>query len=165
MLKIIVPVPRGFGNSTPSGKEFRDHEAFRSWIRSTGWGRFIGNQFDTIILPLGNPKGFDPLPFLIGKKEVMARKQSTFELFDESDPERLVIRATLKNPEQNTTFDHILITLDRQRRLPVAVEYQRGWGGKDSRQFKLVEIQLDQPIDEGVFLPTKPKAGRSKRLE
>ena len=96
------------------GEDLRDHEVFRLWLRSTGWGRFAGNQFDTIFLALGNPKVFEPLTFVIGMKEVVDRRQFTFELFDRSDPERLVIRATLINPAQNTTFDHIFITLDRR---------------------------------------------------
>jgi hypothetical protein len=137
-------------------KDLRDHEVFRLWLRSTGWGRFAGNQFDTIFLALGNPKVFEPLTFVIGMKEVVDRRQFTFELFDRSDPERLVIRATLINPAQNTTFDHIFITLDRARFLPVAIEYQKGWGGKDSRQFTLVSIELDRPIDDSVFVPQKP---------
>lgn len=137
-------------------KNLRDHEAFRLWLRSTGWGRFAGNQFDSIFLALGNPKGFEPLTFLIGMQEVVDRRQFTFELFDKSDPERLVIRATLVNPAQNTTFDHIFITLDRDRHLPIAVEYQKGLGGRDSRQFTLVAIALDQPIDDGAFRPEKP---------
>ena len=137
-------------------KDLRDYEVFRIWMRSTGWGRFVGNQFDLIFLTLGNPKGFDPLPFLVGMKEIVERKQFTFELIDESDPERPVIRATLVNPAQNTTFDHILITLDRERRLPIAVEYQKGLGGRDSRQFVLVAIELDRPMDDGVFVPEKP---------
>ena len=99
---------------------------------------------------------FEPLTFVIGMKEVVDRRQFTFELFDRSDPERLVIRATLINPAQNTTFDHIFITLDRARFLPVAIEYQKGWGGKDSRQFTLVSIELDQPIDDSAFVPQKP---------
>jgi len=138
------------------GEDLRDHETFRLWLRSTGWGRFAGNQFDTIFLALGNPKVFEPLTFLIGMKEVVDRRQFTFELFDQSDPERLVIRATLINPGQNTTFDHIFITLDRARFLPVAIEYQKGWGGKDGRQFALVSIELDQPIDDSLFVPQKP---------
>ena len=132
-----------------------DYEMFRLWIRSSGWGRFMGNQFDSIFPALGNPKGIDPLPFVVGMKEIVARKQFKFELFDETDPERVVVKATLTDPSQNTTFDHIFITLNRKRHLPIAVEYQKGWGGKDSRQYTLVAVQLDQPIDDGLFVPKK----------
>ena len=138
-------------------EKLKDYEAFRAMMLISGWGRFVGNQFDFIFPALGNPKEIDPLPFFVGMKTTLARKLFRFELLEDSDPDRLVVRATPLTDFQKQLYDHVLITLDRERHLPVAVEYQRGWRGRDSRHYTLVAIKLDQPISDDKFVTQKPK--------
>ncbi len=137
--------------------ELGSYELFRQSIQNSGWGWFVGNQFDFIFPALSNPKDIDPLPFLVGMKETVAKKRFKFELLENSDANGLVVRATPLDPTLNTTYDHILVTLDRERHLPVVVEYQKGWRGKDSRRYTLVAIKLDRQIDDASFVPQKPK--------
>ena len=85
--------------------------------------------------------------------ETVAKKRFKFELLENSDTNGVVVRATPLEPALDTTYDHILITLDRERHLPVAVEYQKGWRGNDSRRYTLLAVKLDQPIDEASFVP------------
>jgi hypothetical protein len=133
------------------------YQEFRDSTREAWSGRFMGNQFDLIFPPLGNPKEIDPLPFLVGMKEIVAKKQFKFELFEDSDPDRLVVRATPLDPVLKSAYDHVFITLDRERHLPIAVEYQRGWRSNDSRRYTLLAIKLNQPIDDASFMPQKPE--------
>ena len=93
-------------------------------------------------------------------KTTIARKLYSFELLEDSDPDRLVVRATPRNEALKQLYDHVLITLDRERHLPVAVEYQRGWRGMDSRHYTLVAIKLDQPISDDKLSVKRPKAGQ-----
>ena len=80
----------------------------------------------------------------VGGTDSKALHHLIYEVVDNSIDEALAGRC-----------DHIFITLNRKRHLPLAVEYQKGWGGKDSRQYTLVAVQLDQPIDDGLFAPKK----------
>jgi len=65
-------------------------------------------------------------------------------------------------PDQKSLFKDILITLDRERCLPIAAVYRRGWRGKDIRQFTLTEVNLDRPIADAAFEPQKLEGGRFK---
>jgi hypothetical protein len=138
-------------------ERLKDYEVFRAMMLTSGWAKLVGNQFDFIFPALGNPKEIDPLPFFVGMKTALARKLFRFELLEDSDPDQLVVRATPLTEFQKQLYDQVLITLDRERHLPVAVEYQRGWHGRDSRHYTLVAIKLDQPISDGVFVAQKPK--------
>ncbi|HEX4070437.1 MAG TPA: hypothetical protein VHX68_04690 [Planctomycetaceae bacterium] len=140
----------------------KDYEVFRAMILTSGWGRFVGNQFDFIFPALGNPKEIDPLPFFVGMKATLARKSFRFELVDDGDPDRLVVRATPLSEALKQIYDHVLITLDRERHLPVAVEYQRGWRGRDTRHYTLVAVKLDQPINDDLFVAQKPNGWKFK---
>ena len=132
------------------------HELFSEEVLKTSWGgQLLGNQFDLIFPTLGNPKEADPLPFFVGMKDTVAKKQFRFELLDASDPQRFVIRATPLGAEPKSLFNDILITLDRERCLPVAVVYRRGWRGKDTKQFTLIEANLDRPFADAAFEPEK----------
>ena len=126
-------------------------------ILISGWGRFVGNQFDFIFPALGNPKEIDPLPFFVGMKSILARKSFRFELLDDPDPDRLILRATPLTEALKPLFDHVLITLDSDRHLPVAVEYQRGWRGRIAWRVSLIAVKLDQPISDDKFVAQKPK--------
>jgi hypothetical protein len=138
-------------------EKLSEYEVFRAMMLTSGWAKFVGNQFDFIFPALGNPKEIDPLPFFVGMKSTLARKLFRFELLEDPDPDRLVVRATPVTEATKQLFDHVLITLDRERHLPVAVEYQRGWRGRDSRQYSLVAIKLDEPISDDIFAAQKPK--------
>jgi hypothetical protein len=140
-----------------AAEALKDYEGFRAMMLASGWAKFVGNQFDFIFPALGNPKEIDPLPFFVGMKTTLATKRYKFELFEDSDPDRLVLRATPLTEALKQLYDHVLITLDRDRHLPVAVEYQRGWRGRDSRHYTLVAIKLDQPISDDKFVAQKPK--------
>ena len=136
--------------------QVRKHELFQEEVLKQSWGgRLMGNQFDLIFPTLSNPKGVDPLPFFVGMKDTVAKQQFRFELLDDSDPQRFVIRATPVDPDQKSLFNDILITLDRERCLPIAVVYRRGWKGKDIRQFTVIEANLDRPLVDAVFEPEK----------
>jgi hypothetical protein len=140
-----------------TAEKLKDYADFRAMMLASGWAKFVGNQFDFIFPALGNPKEIDPLPFFVGMKTTLARKLFRFELLEDSDPDRLVLRATPLTETLKQLYDHVLITLDRERHLPVAVEYQRGWRGRDSRHYTLVAIKLDQPIMDDIFVAQKPK--------
>jgi hypothetical protein len=136
--------------------QVRKDEVFQEEVLKQSWGgRLMGNQFDLIFPTLSNPQGVDPLPFLVGMKETVAKKQFRFELLDASDPQRFVIRATPLGPDQKSLFKDILITLDSERCLPIAVAYRRGWRDKDIRQFTLIEANLDRPLADAAFEPRK----------
>jgi len=138
--------------------QVRKHDLFYEEMRkSLGSQLLMGNQFDLIFPTLGNPKEVDPLPFLVGMKDTVAKKQLRFELLDDTDPQRFVIRATPLDPDQKPLFNDILITLDREKCLPIAVVYRRGWRGKDTKQFTLTEVNLDRPIADAAFEPQKLK--------
>jgi outer membrane lipoprotein-sorting protein len=138
------------------------YDNFRKGIQGSWRGRFMGNEFDFIFPSLGNPNEIDPLPFFVGMDETVVKNQFKFKLTEGSDPNHPVVRATPIDPALKSTYDHILITLDSVRRLPIAVEYQRGWRGKDSRQYTLLAIELDRPIDDATFVPQKPKDSKIK---
>jgi hypothetical protein len=138
--------------------QVRRYALFQEEVLKKSWGgQLMGNQFDLIFTTLYNPKEVDPLPLWVGMKDIVAQKQFRFDLLDASHPERLVIRATPLDPDQKSLFKEILITLDRERCLPIAVAYERGWRGKDIRQFTLIEANLDRPIADAVFEPQKPE--------
>jgi hypothetical protein len=143
-----------------SMQQANDYEAFRSMLTYYRAGRLAGSQFDLIFTSLRSPKLVDPLPFLIGIREVVARKQFTFELAESANPDQIVVRATPLNHDQKSLYNNVMITLDKERCLPVALEYQRGRRGKDTRHFTFLEIQLDQPMDDASLEPDIPKGWR-----
>jgi hypothetical protein len=138
------------------------YEAFRAMAKDSWQGRWAANQLDLIFPALGDPKDADPLPFWIGMKDVVARKQLTFELLDASNPKRFILRATPAGPGPDSPYHDILITLDRARFLPLSVVYRKGWGNNDTRQFTLVDVALDAVLDDAAFAPTQPKGWKIK---
>jgi hypothetical protein len=133
-----------------------DYEKFRSMLTHYWIGRMPGNQFDLIFTSLRSPKDVDPLPFLLDMREIVARKQYGFELAKSANPNKIVVRATPLKHDQKALYNDVLITLDKERCLPVALEYQRGRHSKDTRHYTLMEIQLDQPIDDVALEPEVP---------
>jgi hypothetical protein len=131
-------------------------DAFTLGMKASWGGRLAGNQFDVIFPLLSDPKQIDPLPFWVGMKELVAKKQFSFTLLDASDPERPVLRATPVRTDSRSSDRDILITLDRAHGLPIAVSFQRGWRDKDKRQFTVVEAHLNPPISDAAFEPPKP---------
>jgi hypothetical protein len=134
-----------------------EYAEFRRSIQESWWGRFMGNTFEFIFPALGDPKEIDPLPFLIEMKGIMAKRQFRFELLENSDDDRFVLRATPLDPVLKSSYDHVIVTLDRERHLPIVVEYQRGWRGNDRRRYTLLSIEVDRPIDDASLVPRKLK--------
>ncbi len=133
-----------------------EYEEFRAMVQDYWAGRLTGNQFDLIFAPLGNPKELDPLPFVIDMKDVLAKKRYTYEFFAGAEPRQLVVRATPVQTSPKPLFNDVLITLDDERLLPVALEYRRGRLNRDTRRYTLLEVQLNQPIDDASFEPHIP---------
>jgi outer membrane lipoprotein-sorting protein len=142
--------------------EIGHYEEFRQWIGESWWNRWLGNSFDLIFPTLSNPREVDPLPFLIGMKAIVAKKLFKFERLDDNDSPGLLIRATPLNPELRTSFNDILITLDKERYLPIAIEYRRGWRNKDTRRYTFLEVKLDLPLANSSFEPHKPEGWQIK---
>jgi hypothetical protein len=115
--------------------EVDEHETFRGWIRQSWWNGFVGNSFDLVFPTLGNPREVDPLPFLMGMKAVVGKNLFKFERLGDSESQGVVFRATPLDPQLRSSFNGVLITLDKERRLPVVVEYRRGWKNRDIRQY------------------------------
>jgi hypothetical protein len=143
-----------------SMEQIGDYEAFRSMLTHYWAGRMAGNQFDLIFTALRSPKDVDPLPFLIDMREIMAKKQFAFEIAESAVPNQVAVRATPLKHDQKSLYNDVLITLDKERCLPVALEYQRGRRGRETRHFTLLEVQLDQPIDDAALEPKIPKGWR-----
>lgn len=143
-----------------SMEQVGEYEEFRSMLTDYWAGRMTGNQFDLIFTSLSSPKNVDPLPFLIDMQEVVAKKQFAFELAASANPDQIVVRATPLQHDQKALYNDVMITLDKKRCLPVALEYQRGRRGHDTRRYTLLEVQLDQPIDDAVLEPEIPKGWR-----
>ncbi len=140
-----------------------EYEDFRDDLQKYWVTRWLGGSgFDLIFPALANPKDVDPLPFLVGMRETVARKLFKFELIENADPSRFVVRATPVAPDLKASYNEVLITLDRKRCLPVAVEYQSGWRSRDIRRYTILKIQLDAPIADSVFEPLKPKGWEIK---
>jgi hypothetical protein len=97
---------------------------------------------------------------LIDMREIVARKQFAFELAPSAKPDQIIVRATPLKHRENSLYHDVMITLDKERCLPVALEYQRGLRGRDTRHFTLLEVQLDQPIDDASLEPEVPKGWR-----
>jgi hypothetical protein len=156
---------------TPSKKEVRlwpmeqvrEYEAFRAMVKDYWAGRLAGNQFDLIFGSLSSPKEVDPLPFLIGMKDVLAKKRFTYEFFAGAEPRQLVVRATPVQTSPKSLFNDVLITLDNERLLPVALEYRRGRLNRDTRRYTLLEVQLNQAIDDATFEPHIPNGWRLEK--
>jgi outer membrane lipoprotein-sorting protein len=140
-----------------SMEQIGEYQGFRSTLTDYWAGRRAGSQFDLILRLLHTAKGVDPLPFLIDMREIVAKKQFAFELAQSANPDQIVVRATPLLPEQKSLYDEVMITLDKERCLPVAIEYQRGRRTKDTRHYTLLEVQLDPPIDDSTFDPEIPK--------
>jgi outer membrane lipoprotein-sorting protein len=143
-----------------SMEQVSDYEGFRSMLTHHWAGRMTGNQFDLIFTALRSPKDVDPLPFLIDMREIVAKKRFAFELAPSANPDQIVIRATPLSHDQKSLYNDIVITLDKERCLPVALEYQRGIRGRDTRRFTILEVRLDQPIDDAELAPEIPKGWR-----
>jgi outer membrane lipoprotein-sorting protein len=148
--------PRKKEIEVSSKAEVAQYEIFRGWITASGWGRLAGNMFDVIFPTLANPKYVEPLPFVIGVKDIVAKKLFQFELVDDSDPERIRLRATPLKPELQALFNDILITLDRKRFVPIAIDYERDWKGRDSRHYTFLDINLNPSLADSTFEPRKP---------
>jgi outer membrane lipoprotein-sorting protein len=133
-----------------------DYEEFRSMLTHYWAGRMAGNQFDLIFTSLKSPKAVDPLPFLIDMQEIVAKKQFGFELAAGAKPGQIVVRARPLQHDQKSLYSDVMITLDKERCLPVAIEYQRGLRAKDTRHYTLLEVQLNKPIDDAAFEPKVP---------
>jgi hypothetical protein len=121
------------------------------------WVRLMGIPFDLALPALGNPRVDDPLAFLVGMKETVAKKLFKFELLADSDPNQYVVRATPLDPKLKSYWNDILIMLDRERHLPIAVVYRKGWKGRDTREYKFLDVKLDPPIADSSFEPAKLK--------
>ncbi len=143
-----------------SMEQVGEYEEFRSMLTYYWAGRMTGNQFDLIFTSLRSPKDVDPLPFLIDMREIVAKKQFAFELAESAKPNQIVVRATPLKHDQKSLYKDVMITLDKERCLPVALEYQRGHRGHDTRHYTLLEVQLDQPIDDAALEPNIPKGWR-----
>jgi hypothetical protein len=140
-----------------------EYEVFRAWLKQSGWGRWIGHRFDWIFPTLSDPKAVDPLPFLLGVKETLAKHQFQFERLADPNPRQILLRATPLTPDLKSSYNDILITLDRERSLPISLLYRRGLTGKDTRQFTLHEIMLNPSIADSTFEPRKPRGWEIKR--
>ncbi len=140
-----------------------EYEEFREMVQDYWAGRLTGNQFDLIFASLSSPKEVDPLPFLIGMKDVVAKKQFTYERLTSADPTQLVVCATPVKTNPKPLFNDVMITLDKDRCLPVALEYRRGIWGKDTRRYTILEVRLDQPIDDASFEPHIPEGWHIKK--
>lgn len=140
-----------------SMEQVGQYEGFRSIVTDSWAGRLTGNQFDLIFTSLRSPKDVDPLPFLIDMAEIVGKKQFAFELAASTNADQLVVQARPLRDDQKSLYSDVVITLDKERCLPVALEYQRGRRGKDTRHYTLLEVQLDQPIDDATFEPEIPK--------
>ena len=140
-----------------------EYEVFRDWLRQSWWNRWIGHQFDWIFPALSDPKGVDPLPFLIGLKENLAKNQFQFERLEDPDPKRFLLRATPLTPDLKSSYSDILITLDSERFLPTSLVYRRGRNGWDTRQYTFQEITLNPSIAEAAFAPRELRGWQIKR--
>jgi outer membrane lipoprotein-sorting protein len=90
----------------------------------------------------------------------VAKKQFAFELAEIASPDRVVVRATPLKHDQKSLYNDVMVTLDKRRCLPVALEYQRGHHGRDTRHFTFLDVQIDQPMDDATFEPEIPKGWR-----
>jgi len=143
-----------------SMEQVGEYEEFRSMLTDYWASRLAGNQFDLIFTSLRSPKDVDPLPFLIDMREIVAKKQFAFELTRSANPDQIVVRATPLQHDQKSLYNDVMITLDKERCLPVALEYQRGRRGRDTRHYTLLDVQLDQPIDDAALEPEIPNGWR-----
>ena len=141
-------------------EQVREYEEFRSMLTDYWPARLAGNQFDLIFVSLSSPKAVDPLPFLIDMREVVARKRFAFELAGSASADQITIRGTPLKHDQKSLYHDVLITLDKERCLPVALEYRRGRHDRDTRHYTLLDVRLDQPMDDASLEPEIPKGWR-----
>ena len=138
--------------------EVQDYAQFREWMKTMPLPSFLlGNRFDLIFPALRDPKEIDPLPFLIGFNDVTARKRFRFELFESTDPKRLVIRATPLEPLLKLSYSSVLITLHSERFLPVSLEYHTGRGGREILRYTFLAVSIDPVLADSLFEPRKPE--------
>jgi outer membrane lipoprotein-sorting protein len=137
--------------------EVEDYAEFRAWMKTMPLSRgLLGSRFDLIFPALRDPKEIDPLPLLIGFKDVAAGKRFHFELVESTDPKRLVIRATPLAPLLKLSYSSVLITLHSERFLPVLLEYHTGRGGREILRYTFREVEIDPVLADSVFEPRKP---------
>jgi outer membrane lipoprotein-sorting protein len=134
-----------------------EYGALREEIKTSFPGRFIGSRMDLIFPVLRSPKDVDPLPFLIGFDENVAKKRFRFELLQSTDPKQYVIRATPLEPTLKSSYSEVILTLHRERFLPMAFEYHTGRGGREILHYRFLKVALDPVLADDVFEPRKPE--------
>src|SRR5579883_2253738 len=145
---------------TPFAKRIR----FFGYLRRQSWAYgWIGNEFVWIFPTLRDPKAVDPLPFLIGLKENLAKNRFRFERLEDPDPKRFLLRATPLTPDLKSWYNDILITLESERFLPISLVYRRGRRGKETRQYTFHEITLNSSTADAAFEPQEPRGWEIKR--
>ena len=135
-------------------EQMDDYGEFREDIKTSFAGRVIGSRMDLIFPTLRSPKEVDPLPFLIGFADSVARKRFRFELVPSKS---LVVRAVPLEPELKSTYHEVLVTLDREQFLPRAIEYHTGRDGKEILRYKFLELTIDPALADTIFEPQKPE--------
>jgi outer membrane lipoprotein-sorting protein len=137
--------------------QMNDYGAFREDIKTSFAGRLIGSRMDLIFPNLRSPKDVDPLPFLIGFDENVAKKRFRFELLDSTDAKQYVIRATPLEPALKSSYTEVILTLHRERFLPMAFEYHTGRGGREILHYRFLKVAIDPALADEVFEPRKPE--------
>ncbi len=135
-------------------EQMDDYGAFREDIKTSFAGRVIGGRMDLIFPTLRSPKDVDPLPFLIGFPDNVARKRFRFELVPTKN---LVVRAVPLEPALKSSFQEVLVTLDREQFFPRSLEYHTGREGREILGYKFVELTIDTALADNLFEPRKPE--------
>jgi hypothetical protein len=50
----------------------------------------------------------------------------------------------------------VILTLHRERFLPIALEYHTGRGGREILHYRFIKVALDPVLADDVFEPRKP---------
>ena len=134
-----------------------EYGAFREEIKTSFPGRIMGSRTDLIFPNLRSPKDVDPLPFLIGFDENVAKKRFRFELLESTDPKQYSIRATPLEPALKSSYSEVIVTLHRERLLPIAFEYHTGRGGREILHYRFLKVAIDPVLADDTFEPRKPE--------
>jgi outer membrane lipoprotein-sorting protein len=57
----------------------------------------------------------------------------------------------------------VVITLDRERFLPIALEYHSGRNGREILHYRFLELTIDRALADDVFEPQRPEGWKIKR--